>query len=443
MAIGETISRIVRQASEPLPPRVRAAVRVFARDLRPIGFLAYIWQRFEHDDGLRLAAGLSYASLLALVPLLAIVIGVVSAFPAFEGVQDAIMDLVLEDFLPETEAAIAARVEQFVNVASALTGPGVVALAVMAILLLANINGALNKIWRVSDPRPWTTRILVYWALLTLGPMLLAASLSLSSDAVMPDTKVWFEGIPLTRIIGYVLLIASFTLIFMVVPNRRVEAPHAIVGATVTAILFELLNYFFGLYLAYFPTYQIIYGAFSAVPIFLLWLFLCWTVVLLGAEIAAAIPEWRAAVARGHTTYGAGARLALALTVLSRLRKASQDGRQLKRQEMVRALPATPEEVDNTLKPLREAGFLVRAQNGRWILGRDLSGCTLDELLALLDLSLAPGEGWPSGVIGVVKDVQTEGSDCARRSLEDLLERRHASTADVGAREEWAKELRR
>ncbi|SDF47530.1 tRNA-processing RNAse BN [Limimonas halophila] len=398
--------------------------------LRVSSFATYTALRFHRDDGFRLASGLTYASLLALVPLLAIALAMVSAFPAFEGVRETALDTLFRETLPGTGDRIAEWMADFIDRAGKMTGPGVLGLAVTAILLLSNINGAFNAIWRVSEARPWAMRLLVYWALLTLGPLLLGASLSLSSAAfgALGGGEAFGGSAALARALSTLLLAVGLGVIYFVVPNRGVHPLHAAVGGLVGSGLFELATFGFGVYLANFPSYEAIYGAFSTLPIFLVWLFLSWCAVLLGAEVAAALPEWRAARARGRTRVSAGARLALGLALLSRLRAGMTDGHHLRRRELVRGLPATPAEVDGVLKPLRQAGCVARTQTGRWVLGRDLATVTLADLMAALDVTLEPGGGWPTEVSVAMAELTGASAPQTARSLEDMLTER-AQTA--------------
>jgi len=405
--------------------RARTWLRLMTKGRRVAHFLVYTASRFSDDDGLRLAAGLSYASLLALVPLLAIALAMLAAFPAFEGVEERILALLFEDLLPETGEEMTARLRGFIEKASALTGPGIVGLAVTAVLLLANINGAFNTIWRVREVRPTAMRLLVYWALLTLGPLLLGSSLSLSSVLF---AAVEFAGLeraaawlPLSRLLSLMLAALAFALAFLVVPNRRVHVGHALAGGVVSALLFEGLTYGFGLYLRFFPSYQVVYGAVSTLPIFLLWLYLSWAVVLLGAEVTAALPEFRAAAARGGARPDAAGNLALALSMLYRLRAAQREGRQLTRVELVKGLPATPAEVDDVLAALRRRNYVARTGGGRWLLARDLAAPTLGDLLDTLALSLRPGNGWPPPVAEAVRELASAAAGVREKNLEELL----------------------
>ena len=233
---------------------------------RVLRFAIYTGRRFLADDCLRSAASLSYATLLALVPLMAIGLAILSGFPVFKALEGQIQDLILTSFLPETSAAVSDHLSGFVANTRQMTGPGVLALAVTALLLLANINTALNAIWRVTEPRSLGLQILVYWTMLTLGPLLLGASLSLSGYAFAvvqwagiedyPNAFVAFSGL-----ISVSLAALGFSAFYLVVPMRSVRPHHALAGGVLAAIVLEALKYGFGVYLRLFPTYEAIYGA--------------------------------------------------------------------------------------------------------------------------------------------------------------------------------------
>lgn len=289
-------------------------------------FVAYCLTRFLEDGGPGTAAALSYASLLALVPLLAIAFAALSAFEGFADLRAGLQSRMVEALLPEAALAVSEHLTTFVANASRMTGPGLAVLAVTATLLLNTINTAFSQIWRASEPRPLALRILVYWAILSLGPLLMGASLSVSTYAFATVQWAGLEDVArpvfgLSWVLPFLLAVLGFTLLFLIVPNRAVRKRHALAGAVVAATLFELLKKGFGLYLAHFPTYEAIYGALAAVPIFLVWTYLSWAALLVGAEIAASLPEWRAAERQRQGLHGPGARLTLALAMLGRLRE--------------------------------------------------------------------------------------------------------------------------
>ena len=405
--------------------RVRTQAWLLTRPSRIGRFLGFALQRFAGDDGPRMAASLSYASLLALVPLLAIMLAIISAFPVFQGVEERIVGLFLDDALPPMDAEVSNRIREFVRNATSMTGPGILGLAVTAVLLLANINDAFNTIWRVREVRPWPVRLLVYWALLTVGPLLVAASLSVSSLLVAGT-----RGAELTALADWLIppwavsvLVGAvgFALIFLVVPNRRIRPVHALAGGLASSALFEVLKFAFGLYLAYVPGYQVVYGAMAALPLFLIWLYLSWGAVLIGAEVCAALPEWGAHQRRAGPPW-AGERLALALSLLLRAREAQKAGAPLARRDLVQGLPATPGEIDGVLLPLRRHRLLERTAQGHWLLACDPAAVALDDVLDALDLAPDPGEGWPPLVSRLVKAWAADSLARRHVTLARLLE---------------------
>lgn len=391
-----------------------------------VNFCLYSGRRFLGDHCLRQAAGLSYVSLLAIVPLLTIGLAVLAAFPTFDAVRLNLQAVVFDNFLPSTSQQVNDYIRNFLDNASKASGPGILALAVTALLLLNNINNAFNTIWRVPSSRPFALRFLVYWALLTLGPLMVGSSLSLSSYAFavvqLTDLDSYTGWIlPFSRMISMALAAFGLALLFFVVPNRAVDFLHAIAGGLVAAILFELLKALFGLYLTHFPSYQAIYGALSTVPIFLVWMYLSWSVVLFGAEVTAAMPEWQAAQVRGYHAATPGDQLALALGLLSRLRRSNHDGGSIAERALVRGLPAMPAEIDLTLRKLRDGKVVERTAGSRWVLARDLSRIELREFMALLNLDMAAGSGWPQAAERTVSTLVDASQGKLGLDLEQLL----------------------
>src|SRR3546814_216869 len=275
------------------------------RNLLP--FAAYCGRRFMADGCLRRATGLSYASLLAIVPVLAICFGLLAAFPAFERLRFEAQVYLFQNLVPNAGMEVSDQIATFVENARSMTGIGTLALLVTALLLLSTINGAFNAIWRVTEPRPLMIRLMAYWMILTISPLLLGASLSLTSygfvSAVMEQGERAFG---LTRLLPFLFAIGGFTLLYAVVPARPVAFRHALAGGVVAGVLFELLKAGFGFYLRQFPSYEAIYGALAAIPIFLVWMYLSWAIMLLGAAVAAAAPEWRLAGRLRQGRQGAG-----------------------------------------------------------------------------------------------------------------------------------------
>jgi membrane protein len=262
------------------------------------GFLNFAARRFLADRCLDQAASLSYTTLLSLVPLVALCAVIVTVVPQFQDFRDDIERLFTGNLLPEASNAAVDQFRRFVHKAGRLTGFGIVGLALSAALLLAAIDMAFDTIWRVHRPRSIIVRVLAYGAVLVLAPLLIVGSLSLQGMIV--TTGKHLGGVAFTkgaRTAAPVLLIlaeaAALMLLYRFVPTRRVHWRDAVLGAVIGVILLETVKRGFTLYLQQFSTFQLIYGALAVIPVFLIWLYLCWVAVLFGAEIVAARPEWR------------------------------------------------------------------------------------------------------------------------------------------------------
>ncbi len=359
-------------------------------------FLRLVVRRFGADGGMRIAASLSYTSLLALVPLGTIAFAILKTFPVFGDVQARIQSLVFEAFLPETISNVQDYFTGFVSNAGGLTTIGIAALAVVAIMLLATIETALNDIFRVKAKRAFIPRMMMFWAVLTMGPLLLGGSISMTtylfalSKTVGVDQLTGF-GWLMTRLMPTVLVMFAFSVFYGIVPFRPVRVLHALVGGIVAGLLFALLRKGFALYIASFPAYQTLYGALSTVPIFLIWMFLSWAVVLIGAEITAVLPEWgHAGRAKGTRTLSPTQRLEAALSVLEILWGKS-------RGEAKEGLIQDEGDIESdlmaeTLDALRGVGYVTPSEEGQWFLVRDLSVTTLGGLAQDLQLAPSPAE---------------------------------------------------
>lgn len=251
-----------------------------------------IWHRFEEDQLLQVAAALSYTSLLSLVPLIAISFAVFAAFPVFGPAREKIQAFFLQYLLPEQGLAVSQHLEQFLSNTGSLTAVGILGLAITAILLLNTIETTFNRLFRVTEKRPLLPRLLMFWAVITLGPLLIGASLSLSTTLFAAthwlDTN-WIRGFNagMINILPNLLIIIALIFFYVVIPNRSVPIQAAGIGAITAAILLYGLRKSFGLYILKSSSYMTLYGAAATIPVFLIWMYLVWAVILLGAQITA------------------------------------------------------------------------------------------------------------------------------------------------------------
>ena len=255
-------------------------------------------RRFNQDCCFSTAASLSFTTLLALVPLVTVIFSMLSLFPVFGEWSSDIEAFLFENFVPAASEAVKGYILEFSDKAAKLTAVGLVFLLLSSLLLLATIEDAFNEIWKIRKGRDWFLRLMVYWSVLTLGPLLLAISLSMSSallsmsvfseqPVVVGFTQLLLKYLPI------LFELCAFMLFYQVIPNLKIRVRDSFMGGIVATVLFEALKLGFGIYLLNFNSYQRVYGALATIPIFFLWIYLCWLVLLVGALVAAILREKR------------------------------------------------------------------------------------------------------------------------------------------------------
>ncbi len=357
-------------------------------------FLRYVTVRLQQDRCTQMAASLTFTTLLSVVPLITIALTLFSAFPVFNDYSAHIKEYILSNMVPETGGRIITRyMEQFTESASRLTAVGIVFLAVTAMLLMLTIDNAFNMIWRVSRPRSLLQRVLVYWAVLTLAPLLVGGSLSITSWLVGFSAE-YAQQIPVfsldvLKFIPVLLTTAAFTLLFRVVPNRYVPMSHAIIGGLIASLAFETMNRAFAFYIAHFPTYKLVYGAFASVPIFLLWVYFSWITVLFGAIVTASLSHWRST----HSLrLDQAAKLYYAVGTLKLMDKGRAKGEVQTLPGLSRQLHIGYDDVERILEKLVQAKIVGKLSGLGWSMVRAPEAVELGELvkLFLLDTSTLP-----------------------------------------------------
>ncbi|MEN9396208.1 MAG: hypothetical protein RLZ81_738 [Pseudomonadota bacterium] len=394
-----------------LPPtlaligRLRSLPRELAR-FPWWGTVLTLRERFREDRLGLTASSLTFTTTMALVPFLTVALAVFTAFPMFAKFQDVLQKWLIESLIPDNiSRQVLGYLTQFAGKASKLGLLGVAILFGTALALIFTIDRTLNAIWRVRKPRRFGQRVLVYWTALTLGPLLLAVSLSLTSYAISASkglVGVMPGGVQfLLDVLEFALLAGGMAVMYRYVPNTHVRWGHAWLGGLFVASGIELAKKLLSLYLSKVPTYSVIYGAFATVPILLVWIYLSWVIVLLGAVIAAYLPSLLSGVASRPATQGW--RFQLAVEALQHLAMArSRPDKGLTVLQLAQALQADPLQVEpvmDSLSALDWVGLLDESLEGgaaRYILLADPDATPLQPLLQalLLPHADAPQHPW-------------------------------------------------
>ena len=263
-----------------------------------------VFRRFIHERCAQAAAALSFTTLLSLVPMIAIAALIIARLPFAEGLSKALQHFLLANLLPDRAGTIIVMyVGEFTRKTEHLTLVGGLALTVTALVQMLTVEHTFNAIWEVRESRPLLRRIAMHMLALLLGPLLFGGSLVVTTFIVSASFGLVQEPslaiADFLKAVTFAFMTAMFALVYWAVPNRRIVPWHAACGGLLAAIGFALMQRLFGLYVAKLPTYAVIYGAFAAIPIFLLWLYLSWAVILVGALVVAELPS------RPQTRHGA------------------------------------------------------------------------------------------------------------------------------------------
>lgn len=251
------------------------------------------WQRFNENKLTQAAGALTYSTMLAIVPLVMVVFSIFSAFPVFNEVSGELKEFIFTNFAPSAGDIVGDYIDQFVANSKKMSAVGIVSLIAVALLLINNIDRTLNGIWHDTSTRPLLTSFAIYWMILTFGPLLIGTSIGISSyiKLMFERSETLSFGLKLLSIVPFLFTWFIFTLIYSVVPNKKVKIGYSACGALIAAIFFTLGKQAFTWYITTFPSYQLIYGAMATLPLMLLWIQVSWLVVLLGAQLAAVLGE--------------------------------------------------------------------------------------------------------------------------------------------------------
>jgi membrane protein len=353
-----------------------------------LSLIRHVRQRYVSDGCGNSAAALTYMSLFAVVPLITVMYAMLSAVPATEEVGLQVQEFIFDNFVPSTGQEIQVYLEQFAQQARRLTGVGIAFLAATALLMLKNIEKTFNAIWKTRENRHGLSSFLLYWAILSLGPLFIGLAFGIST--YLATLKVLFDqvdiigiGPQLLRLTPYFLTTAAFTLIFVAIPNCKVPLKHAFIGGLITAFAFEMAKQIFAGVVSN-TSYQHIYGTFATIPLFLLWIYMSWLLILAGAELVHALSGFHDYNEDDYSD------ITLSLCVLERLWSLHQRGLMLAELDILNKpwLFGRHSISANRWTLLRnqliKGGLLQISQSGEFILGRDLNTFTLWDLTVLL-----------------------------------------------------------
>ncbi len=403
--------------------------------LRMVGrFLRHLWIDFWAYGCQKSAAALTYMTLFGIVPLMTVCYFFFSLIPAFNGVAEQLQGMIFSHFIPESGQELQGYLEDFSSQARSLTGFGVGMLVVTAYLMLTNIERTFNAIWGVQKSRRGLSSFLLYWAVLSLGPLLLGVAFALKTymlsfnllvteyDPIGFSTFV-FQLIPIATMIG------AFTLLFVAVPNCRVPVRYALLGGIVTALGFELIKDLFTLAVAN-SSFQLVYGAFAVVPLFLLWVNLTWTLILAGAIFVRTLAEQRYFIEEGKATD-----MVATLKCLSLFRQRQKLGESVSDGACYR-LGLGVVHWQHLRNRLEKHQWIVATTGSRYVLARDLDCVSLWDLAKVLDLQVhdldvviadPPSAPWFTNYLARRKAFVSEAKEIFGVSLEEFLGENHSA----------------
>ena len=409
----------INRWSERLRDRARAGT-----------FFRFLWKRFLADNLFQAAGALSYTTVFALVPLSMVVFGVLSAFPVFDRWSDQLSDYIFSNFVPTSARAVETYLRQFSSNVGQLTAAGTVALVASLLITLGSVESSFNRIWRVTTPRPKVSRFLVYWTVFTLGAIVAATSLALSTrffSLAIFETGAgrWLEHVLLGIAPMFIELLA-FAAIYRVVPHRTVQWRHAVAGALLAVLSFVGVKWGLSTFIGNFGAYGKVYGTLAFIPIFMVWIFLGWVAILFGASFASSISAFRyqpvaLRLPVGYEVYGL-------LRMLGRFGEARAQGKGLHSDEIQRLDPMlTDSLVQQMIGQLCEIGLLNRAESGEWLLARDLDQLSLAELYEACQLRIPVAEAHLPARDDALGCAAIAALDELRMPLRELLKRRVSS----------------
>jgi membrane protein len=347
-------------------------------------FLKFVWHNFHQNRGMETAKSLTYTSLFAVVPFITLLLAILSAFPSFQVFGNQIESMIFTHLLPTSSSELAGYISEFATQAKNLTWVGAIMLLVTAYFMLENVESSFNKIWAVSETRKGLSSFLLYWSVLSLGPLLLGVAFAISSYVTSLTLFERFTAISdligarpvFLELFPTALTIGAFTLLYVAVPNSAVRIRDGLFGAVVVAVLFKVVKWIFATFIAK-ASYELVYGTFAAIPIFLIWIYMCWVVILFGANLVRSIPLFRT-----HNVAIAVHPCLLLLALMHKFWDLQRQGRSLHLKDLVaEQWPPRAVSVDKLLLLLVELRIVRSINEEEYILIRDLHEVSMWDVL--------------------------------------------------------------
>lgn len=349
-------------------------------------FIKEVGSQFVENETALSASSLAYTTLLSLVPFMTVLVTIFAAFPQFGNISDQIQDFVFSNFVPTAGEVVQEYINGFVDKSRNLKLSMSLFVFVTSIMMMYTMEKALNRIWDSKPSGNIIKKILIYWTVLTMGPLLVGGGLALTSYMFSYSGLAGIK-IYLLKFLPIMASTIGFFLIYLIVPNRKVGWKSAIVGAVVAAVLFELAKRGFAWYITTFPSYQKVYGTLATIPIFLFWVYLSWNIILLGGTIAATLEtsRWRGRV----QDYSDNQRFLVVMDVLYQLWNASKKGTTVSLHHIFNKLENIPDnELHEQLDWLEDNNIIQVNQEGDYVLLRDLDSISIGKLYSMGRFSL-------------------------------------------------------
>ncbi len=354
-------------------------------------FLKFVYQSFTRHKGLENAKSLTYMSLFAVIPLLTVLVTILSAFPAFQVFGSQVQSMILDRLLPSSSSELENYFTGFSEQARNLTWVGAMMLLVTSFLMLLNIESSFNRIWEVRESRKGLNSFLLYWSVMSLGPILLGLGFAISSyitslnlfDSFLDISDFFGTTSILLGMFPLILTTGAFTLLYIAVPNCGVRFHHGVIGGLVVALSFLIVRKVFTWFISL-ASYQLVYGTFAAVPIFLLWVYICWVVILLGANLVRSLPAYSTEYKNGNVNP-----YIMLIALLHKFWLLQKKGESLSMSQLINEKwPFNELSMADMLKVLQENHIIKNCGADEFVLVRDFQNLSVQEIFNCLQYAL-------------------------------------------------------